>query len=382
MKKLSSEKVFVLLAILLGLLTVKACIKSHIHIIQVWFCLTYLFTWPGFLYWEKEAMQWNKGVYLETDEWHQPCQLPHLFLSEMQYLGASERKMWISPTEELDITVVFTQTAPSPPHAHSHHAPVAYRIAFPSSQLFWRIIPAKYFPALARMMEHYLCFDYRLVLHGVASYHSCAMGSKQEEFFQSSPQSSVLDAFSFLLTFSQPSPSWQANYLIFTTNYYFYLLKGTFLPCGMFFALTCFIPMCLPLLYFTGTDTLGARKCRCNKAAQCPATPLLFKATPNYHWFGSVTSLLHSLTGWQVFFPETTFQCLLRPHRDQNVMVLRSFEDYAMFIKRPLDKYYFVFYTVLKNLLLLLVSTTSHSLENEHACLQTSKSTFAPHSKG
>lgn len=141
---------------------------------------------------------------------------------------------------------------------------------------------------------------------------------------------------------------------------------GTFLPCGMFFALTCFIPMCLPLLHFTGTDTLGARKCRCSKAAQCPATPLLFKATHNYHWFGSVTSLLHSLTSWQVFFPEATFQRLLCPHRDQNVMVLRSFEDYAMFIKRPLDKYYFVLYTVLKNLLLLLVSTTSHSLENEH----------------
>lgn len=155
---------------------------------------------PGFLYWEKEAMQWNKGVYLEPDVWqHQP----HLPPSEMQYPGASGRKIWISPTEEQGISVEFTQTAPSPSHGHSHHAPVAYGIVFPSSQLFWRIIPEKYFPALARVMEHYLCFQlpklgwFYMVF---VSHHSCSMGSKQEGFFHSSPQCSLLDAFSFLLT--------------------------------------------------------------------------------------------------------------------------------------------------------------------------------------
>lgn len=57
----------------------------------------------------------------------------------------------------------------------------------------------------------------------------------------------------------------------------------TFLPCDMFSALTCFITMCVPLLHFTGPDTLGARECRCSKAAQCQATPFLFEVTHNYH---------------------------------------------------------------------------------------------------
>lgn len=43
------------------------------------------------------------------------------------------------------------------------------------------------------------------------------------------------------------------------------------------------------------------------------------------------------------FFPEMSFQCLLCPHRDQNVTVIRCFEDHATLIKRPPDKYFFWF---------------------------------------
>lgn len=51
-------------------------------------------------------------------------------------------------------------------------------------------------------------------------------------------------------------------------------------------------------------------------------------------------------------------------------------------LKGPQTSIFFALYTVLKNLLLLWVSTTSHLFENEPVRLQTSKIKFTPHSKG
>lgn len=139
------------------------------------------------------------------------------------------------------------------------------------------------------------------------------MGSKQEGFFHSSPLSSVLDAFSFLLTFSQPRSSLagQLSYI------YYYLLflsvkwKHFYLVIHSqhWSALSPCASLCSTL---QGSHTLGARECRCSKAAQCLATPFLFEVTHNYHWFGSVTSLLHSLTSWQ-FFSRNGFPMFVMP---------------------------------------------------------------------
>lgn len=110
-----------------------------------------------------------------------------------------------------------------------------------------------------------------------------------------------------------------------------------------------------------------------------------------HHFYSKLHIIIIDLEVWppcytalqaDSFFPEMAFQCLLSSQGDRNVMVIRSFEDYAMFIKRPPDKYFFALYTVLKNLLLLWVSTTSHLFENEPVRLQTSKIKFTPHSKG
>lgn len=187
-------------------------------------------------------MQWNQGVYLKPDVWqHQPCQLPHLSPSEMQYPGASG--FWISPIEEQDINVKFTQTAP---HAHSHHAPVAYGAVFPSSQLFWRIIPEKYFPALARMKEHYLCSGFSSLSQ--AGFTWCLSLTTAVQWAASRKDFSTVVPSPLCLMLS-PSyshsyslgPSWQPNYLIFTTTYYFYLFNGNIF--------TLWYVLCADLLY-------------------------------------------------------------------------------------------------------------------------------------
>lgn len=203
---------------------------NDIHLTQVWFYLTCIFTDQDSCTGKRKlsseisctAMQWNQGVYLKPDVWqHQPCQLPHLSPSEMQYPGASG--FWISPIEEQDINVKFTQTAP---HAHSHHAPVAYGAVFPSSQLFWRIIPEKYFPALARMKEHYLCSGFSSLSQ--AGFTWCLSLTTAVQWAASRKDFSTVVPSPLCLMLS-PSyshsyslgPSWQPNYLIFTTTYYF-----------------------------------------------------------------------------------------------------------------------------------------------------------------
>lgn len=110
-----------------------------------------------------------------------------------------------------------------------------------------------------------------------------------------------------------------------------------------------------------------------------------------HHFYSKLHIIMIDLEVWspcytdlQVgsFFSRSSIPMFVMPSWNGNVMLIRSFEDYAMFIKRLPDKYFFVLYTVLKNLLLLLVRTKSHSFEHEHVCLQTTKSKFTPHSKG
>lgn len=206
--------------------------------------------------------------------------------------------------------------------------------------------------------------------------------ASRKDFFHSSPQSSLLDAFSFLPMFSQPRSllagqlSYVYYYLLFLSVKWkhFYLV----IPSLHWPALSPRASLCSTLQGLTPLVPENAGAVKLHSAWQ-------------HHFYSKLHIIIIDLEVWppcytasqaDSFFPETTFQCLLCPHGDQNVMVIRSFEDYAMFIKRPPEKYFFVLCTVLKNLLPLVSTTMSHLFENEHVCLQISKSMFTPHSKG
>lgn len=191
----------------------------------------------------------------------------------------------------------------SPTHAYWCHNPIAYRLVTPSSQLIWRSHPWKVFSSLGKrdVTLSLLWFQLPCPLTRMVLCVLCLspqLYNGQQGFLHNSSQSTLLGTCSLLLMFHSLGPSWQPNYFIFTTNYYFCLSNGNIFSLwwNVSSALTCFITMCLPLPCFTGRDTLGARECRCSKATQCLATPFLFEVTHNYRWFGSVTFLIHSLT--------------------------------------------------------------------------------------
>lgn len=190
----------------------------------------------------------------------------------------------------------------------------------------------------------------------------------------------MLSAWCFLLPTHSLGPSWQANYLVFTTYYYFYLLNGNIF--------TLWYVFCTAL---SPCASLGSTLQRLTPLVPENAGAVKLHSAWQHHFYSKLHIIIIDLEVWPCytalqadsFFPETTFQCLLCPHGDWNVMVIRSFEDYAMSIKRPPDKYFFCFVYCPEKSLLLLVSTTMlHSFENEHAYLQTSKSMFTLHSKG
>ena len=159
-RMLSAAKDTVPLDILLSHFNCKSLYKithaNSIHVTQVWFCLTY-FHWTGLLYWEKEARQM---LCSRTKEyiWNLMCENTnpvncHLRLPlRCSILGPEEEKSESALLRSGILACNSHKQQSSPSHAYWHHDPMVYGLVIPSSKLIWRIIPEKYFPALARVM--------------------------------------------------------------------------------------------------------------------------------------------------------------------------------------------------------------------------------------
>lgn len=156
--------------------------------------------------------------------------------------------------------------------------------------------------------------------------------------------------------FHSLGPSWPARYFIFTTNYYFCLLDGNI----FFRVMRCF--PCINLLYHCASlcPTLQGQTPSVpeNAGAAKPRSAWQHHFYLKLHiiiidlqvWLSWYTAVEANSLGLFFIFPEMTFQSLLCPLGDQNVMFIGSFQDYIRFIKRLVDKCFLALHTVLKTL--------------------------------